>query len=868
MADLEDGDGSLENSNACSGDGVQSSNERRGCKRRLEDNPSNDIRNAAAAAVYAAAATIGNACDSEASMAEQEIAVTTTNMTEEKGEAALSKASAESSDSNLDAVSDDKATALEVSEDSAEGIIAPASHVAERSPDIPEGMLLEWNSDKTRAILTVLSETSLRTDPADREFRVCLVGRAKIRVVEGSAEVLGHTLEAPTHDGHGDDESSLLACGVVVTSPYWSSWMTIEANPLSLPCKIVLYCVRGPESFTVTGPKRPILLPQTWRACADTIVRDFCASPSNSNDSHRFRGSAVMVDSLEDYDETSSGNRNQRYRNPDETRRICMITGAKGVGKSTLLRYLTNRILSNSPSSRSNPNDNTEGIEEVAILDTDVGQPELAPPGLLRLSIVRKPLLRPPYWNLVGETIIDDEEKYNVEGGDRDDTQPGPCHNSQQEHSRLTDHDPESDEDDEDEGGGVEVVSSVFFGASTSKVDPTRYINAIQFLMEKYETEVAHSGPYPIPLLINMDGWVKGVGYQILTALTDSLGPTHFVQILGDTPGQIFDLPPTVFGNTIHNDSVEAPIAHQAASATFDETVSSTFLRKKVFKLQACQTLPGASLCRIPAFTTRNFRWATYFLPNELQTFDAWDFVSAKSLQTGWIAATNSDMTTTVPYWWDASTIAAVDGNTTANEVGGDDEGDEEQNDSELSDECRLAKALARERPYCVPMEAVEAFVIGSDFEDYLRVPIGETDTELVDQTYDRIFRALNGRVVALCTNISTMESLGYGILRSIDWEKRLLYVLVSPSVVAGRTTNNSSSNAALLLSSVKALVGGNLPLPLAMLYRGVYAESFPYLTTLSKKAIHTSTILGSEPMKSRNNIGRRGLANAERKKN
>ena len=546
-----------------------------------------------------------------------------------------------------------------------------------------------------------------------------------------------------------------------------------------------------------------------------------------------------------------------------------------GVGKSTLLRYLTNRILSDSPSSRSDPNNQTGGIEEVAILDTDVGQPELAPPGLLRVSIVRKPLLRPPYWNLVGETIIDGEEKYNGEGGDRDDKQQGPCHIPQQEHSRLTDHDPENDEDEEDEGGGVEVVSSVFFGASTSKVDPTRYINAVQFLMEKYETEVAHSGPYPIPLLINMDGWVKGVGYQIMTALTDSLGPTHFVQILGDTPGQIFDLPPTVFGNTIDNDGDEAPTAHQAASTTFDETVSSTFPRTKVFKLQACQILPGASLCRIPAFTTRNFRWATYFLPNELQTFDAWDFVSAKSLQTGLVAATNSDMTTTVPYWWDASTIAAVDGNTnnnnnttTANEVGGDDEGDEEQNDSELSDECRLAKALARERPYCVPMEAVEAFVIGSDFEDYLRVPIGETDTKLVDQTYDRIFRALNGRVVALCTNTSTMESLGYGILRSIDWEKRLLYVLVSPSVVAGRATNKLSSNAALLLSSVKALVGGNLPLPLAMLYRGVYAESFPYLTTLSKKAIHTSTILGSEPMKIRNNIGRRGLANAERKKN
>eukprot|EP00536_Pseudo-nitzschia_multiseries_P007322 jgi/Psemu1/164037/gw1.171.77.1 len=149
-----------------------------------------------------------------------------------------------------------------------------------------------------------------------------------------------------------------------------------------------------------------------------------------------------------------------------------MITGAKGVGKSTLLRYMTNRLLSNAVSI---PDDECDdGMHRVAILDTDVGQPELAPPGLLRLSIVRKPLLQPPYWNL--------------------------------------------------------VVSSVFFGATTSKVDPTRFMNAVQFLIQKYETEIVpDSRGNPIPLLVNMDGWVKGMGYQILTALVESLHPTHLV---------------------------------------------------------------------------------------------------------------------------------------------------------------------------------------------------------------------------------------------------------------------------------------------------------------------------------------------------
>lgn len=776
MTDLGDADENFDNENADENDSL--SKDLRGCKRKLEVAPSKAAR---------------------------DDAVTATD----------------------DGGPNDDTAATEALDDPIEGKIAPIGHTVGTSWDLPEGMRLEWNSSMTRAILTVLEMTS-DTASVDRELRVCLVGRAKIHVIEGSAEILGHSLE-PRINNKSDDDTSVPVSGVVVTSPYWSSWMTIEANPKSLPCKIVLDCIRGPETFRMMPPKRPIVLPHSWRTCADAVVQDFCFSSSNVN---RFGRSAAMADSLEDYD--------PGHRNSDDVRRICMITGAKGVGKSTLLRYLTNRILSAS-SSRSDDNgweddqNYTNGIEEVAILDTDLGQPELAPPGLLRLSIVRKPLLQPPYWNLVGETIVDDEEKWNGEGDDRNDEQQGVFHGPQQQQQ----HRPVDDEDDDGEEGkdDVEVVSTVYFGASTSKVDPARYIEAVQFLMGKYETEVVHSGTLPIPLLINMDGWVKGFGYQILTALINSLGPTHLVQILGDTPGQTFDLPPTVFGST-SDDGAEP--TDFATTESPDETFPP-----KVCQLQACQILPGASLCRIPAFTMRNFRWATYFLPNELQTFDAWDFASAKDLQTGWIVATNSEKTSTVPRWWHATNES--------------DDDDEERIVSELIDDCRLAHALARERPYIVPMEAVDAFVIGSDYEDYLRVPAGETDNDVIDRIYNRIYRALNGCIVALCTNTLTMESLGYGILRSIDWEQRLLYILVPPTVVAG------TKNPSLLLSRVKALVGGNQPLPLAMLYRGVSSESFPYLDDRSQQH---SAILGSEPMKSRNSIGRRGLENAKRNAN
>ena len=817
MTDLKDSNGSVNKTTTACDDISLSPNERRGYKRRLEDVAAKGVREPTINKV-------NGVCDSEVIMSQEESAVMT-SLGEDKGDEVSPGGAVERSNTTT------AAGALESMEDPDE-----ATNGAETQASLPDGMVLEWNSEKTSAVLTVAERLS---NSGDRELRVCLVGRAKIRMMQGSAKVLGHALESRNETIHGGKD---LDGSVVVTSPYWSSWMTIEANPQALPCKILMECIRGPESFWVTSPKRPIILPQSWRTCADGIVRDFCASsPSDYSNAY-----SRIADSLEDYGSANG----RRSRALDETRRICMITGAKGVGKSTMLRYLTNRILS-APSSRGrNPDDNhsndTSGIEEVAILDTDVGQPELAPPGLLSLSIVRKPLLQPPYWNLVGVKTMKGEEKCSISEGNNhsDEEQPeGYSYGSQLEQSRLPRNELESDAE-EGESDGVEVVSSVFFGASTSKVDPTRYIDAIQFLMEKYKTEVIHDGGNPIPLLINMDGWVKGVGYEILSALIESLEPTHIVQILGDTPGQTFDLPPSILESTKADVPLDAPAEMEDSSVL-----------PKVYKLQACQIMSGASLCRIPAFTTRNFRWATYFLPNELQTIDAWDFASAKSLQTGWIVATNSDKTTTVPHWWHT--------NSTIGHSGDNDDmvkaSDEDTDGSELNDDCRLAKALARERPYCVPMEALDAFVIGSDFEDYLRLPEGESNSDIVDETYYRIFQALNGRVVALCTNTSTMESLGYGILRSIDWGRRLLYILVPPPVVAGENQRAPS----LALSRVKALVGGNLPLPLAMLYRGVYAESFPYLTTISKQAV-----LGSEPMKSRNSIGRRGLANAERKTN
>lgn len=62
-----------------------------------------------------------------------------------------------------------------------------------------------------------------------------------------------------------------------------------------------------------------------------------------------------------------------------------LILGNKGVGKSTLMRYLINETLS-----RLN-------ARKIFLLDTDVGQSEAGPPGCISLVHIEKPLIGAPF---------------------------------------------------------------------------------------------------------------------------------------------------------------------------------------------------------------------------------------------------------------------------------------------------------------------------------------------------------------------------------------------------------------------------------------------------------------------------------------
>ncbi|XP_009631975.1 polynucleotide 5'-hydroxyl-kinase NOL9 isoform X1 [Nicotiana tabacum] len=171
-----------------------------------------------------------------------------------------------------------------------------------------------------------------------------------------------------------------------------------------------------------------IFIPEEWSDAADTIAYDSTTSPPP----------------------------------------VAFVCGPKNSGKTTFSRLLLNVLL--------------QRYKKVAYLDTDVGQTEFTPPGLLSLTTIDK---------ITSDLSI-------------------PCLKT-----------PER---------------CFFFGDISSKRDPKTYLAYIFALYDHYRrTYLLNNGESPgnagVPLVINTTGWVKGIGYDILVDILKYISPTHVVKI-------------------------------------------------------------------------------------------------------------------------------------------------------------------------------------------------------------------------------------------------------------------------------------------------------------------------------------------------
>ena len=456
-------------------------------------------------------------------------------------------------------------------------------------------------------------------------------------------------------------------------------------------------------------------------------------------------------------------------RLPNNTNRI-LICGAKGVGKSTLLRYATNRILSLQQSSNTEKSIDSKQCptSSVAILDLDCGQAELSPPGMLTLTIISKPLLSDPPVHMVCD---------------------GSC-----------DHYGSQSNNDED---CIKHEAAYFFGDITSKADPDTYIQMASQLMRRYnqhqeQAKQEYGSDNNIPLLVNTDGWVKGLGYEILSAIIGVVNPGHIIQINGSTKAKTFDMSPSNSGSLIH------------VIQSFDESSLPALDDDN----RSCRSTDSRNSSTGPLLASssdhRIHRLCSYFLGG----YDK--MINLRSR----IPGNEHEMISF-------------------------------HRERGLCDPSNIiGLTLASMRPYAVPFQSINLYPPSGLLDNMTEIrPLAGMRGDLASND---VIECLNGSIVGLCTKqdtfdapfncnagsgVPTLNCIGLGIVRSVDHSRKLFFVLtpVHPQ----------------LLANVTSLVGGNISLPLECAYRGVHADSFPFM---SCSHTLTNSTLGMGAMKSRNN--------------
>lgn len=616
------------------------------------------------------------------------------------------------------------------------------------------GYKVRWNSNQ-QALIEAVQDTA-----------IVLKGRGCLKNLSANSciKIHGHSLQP--------------LASIPFESPPWSAWVTvpmvagdcieIKSSSSSSELSFDIYAASDREA-------RPTVIPMSWQTAADLVEMDYSDIQRRENEkklkqpvyAHASFYLPTVGDS-EDEGENDGLVEHEKSGESPTSRQFdringfqVVITGAKGVGKSTCLRYCLNRMLNITST--------------VAVLDADPGQPEYCLPGVLQLTVVAAPCLVPPHYHMQTDTSQN------------------------------------------------QVVQSHYFGSVTSASNPNTYLRCVAELVTAYKDLLSNDKFNMLPLIVNLDGWIKELGFDLLTAiLQETLRPDHVIQIAGDSLSKALDLShivgtssqlhPCWSYNSLKNHASDNGNGDQqftqkrlwsraSSIASFEngDANSQKFASDETPLPLSTAIIPSTS--SIPATALRSVRLVTYFLNKSVVSDDEsavgaiWDRVSV-----GW--------------------------------QGIDDPA------------CEIAHLLAAAKPYAVSMDAVTVRFTSSDLHRDIR-------------SDDRIWNAVNGSIVGLCcqengrhtgeradcTSAALLPCMGLGIVRAIDHVRRLLFVLTPCSVL--RTVNCLT-------------LGSNVHLPLECYFRGVHSESFPYISfdVVTNKGLD---ILGTDPMKSRNSISRRG---------
>ncbi|KAL7576006.1 hypothetical protein ACA910_000793 [Epithemia clementina (nom. ined.)] len=652
---------------------------------------------------------------------------------------------------------------------------------------------IDWVSTRTAQVVM----SSSTDTPASASTPALLIsGRGFLCCLQGSLKIHGYTL---SNSKNKQQQTRRIAFDCPFS---WSHWLTITRSDLMNENGDVENEVRlqidtmtlqprenesvaslslspgkqkqkeSPASFTLNvlddhnnqRNYRPTIMPAVWEQTVSEIFLSYQLHSRFIEEQFTEHPSSTILN-VENERRSATMDRKQLF-----CPFVVAICGAKGVGKSTFLRFLLHRFLS------SGCDDENQSVS-VSVLDADMGQPEFNPPGMVTLTRnITEPILSPPHMHMVAGTS------------------PSPFSPISSATGAVK------------PNGQIKYHQQSYFLATTSssQTDTSAYMQSIERLVQDFISlstrETARSLSHV--LLVNLDGWVKGIGGELLQALLQqSIQPTHVVQIQGTSASQQFELDGTSLTNRNGKKTsiyLIPSYSHYYNLTDVDESVIAV-VGSNPMALPAVpieesnavqQKMPAPSV--LPASVLRTLRFSTYFLKNDLSI---WERIAINLNKCG-------------P---ERSYI----------------------NDSEFE----IAKRLAAMAPYVVPIEAVELVdpcrcnsSLGDPFELY----------------------PWNASVIGLCcrktdddaTPWFLLPCLGLGLIRSIDVRQRLLYILtpVDPQSLA----------------DVNVLVRSQqMGLPMEMTFRGVDAECFPYMEMKTSR-VEGIVPLGTDPIKSRNSIGRR----------
>lgn len=215
--------------------------------------------------------------------------------------------------------------------------------------------------------------------PLRPDERLTVSGPVELRVVRGCVELWGAML-SPTGD---------VSAFTRLQSPPWAAAPTLravgeeQASGISTApsaaekedAAMFLRDRRWPTILCVRAPPEASKCPA---AAFGIVRRAFVAHVSYP----RLRAHRAWQSISERFADLSRA-AGPAGGHPSGTLPVMLVTGPKGVGKSSFCRFFVNTLLCQ--------------FEEVCFLETDLGQPELGLPGVVSIHRIRRPLLHPPH---------------------------------------------------------------------------------------------------------------------------------------------------------------------------------------------------------------------------------------------------------------------------------------------------------------------------------------------------------------------------------------------------------------------------------------------------------------------------------------